>query len=64
LCKRCQDSAPGDHLDFALFAGIGLITVFWLVIAMRSGPRRDSKPVSAFWSAVVVISALGMIHWH
>ena len=46
--KRCQHSAPGDHLGFALFARIGLIAVFWLVIAMRSGRGEIRNPCRPF----------------
>ena len=57
-------STPADHLGFAAFAAVGMLALLWLVTGLWRARRRACDPASACWSAVVVIGALGLIHWH
>jgi hypothetical protein len=55
---------PADHLGFAVFAAVGMLALLLLVTGLWRARGRARDPASAFWSAVVVIGALGLIHWH
>jgi hypothetical protein len=55
---------PSDHLGFAVFVGVGLLVLFWLVTGLPGARNEARNPMSAFWSAVVIIAALALLYWH